>query len=166
MRFGEIIKGQNGICWIFHSARVVGAHQHNGLGAISDTPGRLCGIGDHISFTGQRAATYAAHVQPHFVIEIKGGGQNDLVTIAAQRGNGRAEGLIASGCYRHLRRCDVAMIQRACVTGQFFAQGRQPENRPIKMGVLFLNDLGHMRPQRRRRRGDRRGLADVYQSAL
>ena len=95
MGFGEIIKGLNNIRWIFHPARVVGSDQHNGLGAFGDAPGCLSRIRNHISLAGQSAAAHAAHIKPHFVIEIERRGKNDLITIAAKRCHNRTERLIA-----------------------------------------------------------------------
>ena len=96
MRFRNFIKGNNHICRIFDTAGIVWRDQHNSPGARGDPDHSIFWVGDHIAVAGQGHRSNPSHIQPHFMVEIERGGQQDLIALAAEHCNTSAKRLIAA----------------------------------------------------------------------
>ena len=121
---GKQVKRLDQAGGIFHARWIVGRNQYNGTGACVDQTACFFRIGIKIASGVQRHCCHACHVEPHFVVEVPRGRKNDLVAFGRQCRCDGGESLIAARCDRNLLGADIAIVHRARLGRQGFAQIR------------------------------------------
>ena len=163
----QIGKGTDQGGGIFHTCGVVRADQRDGAGARRDQRCSVIRIGQHVGTRWQRHGCDAGHVEPHFMIEIPWGWQDNLIPFGGQGHKRRIEGLVAAGGDRHLCRFHRATIEPGRARGHFGAQIVIAQNGPVKMRLRGVDrGVGDGLAHRKRRQLHRGGLTDIDQRTL
>jgi hypothetical protein len=100
------------LCRVFDAAGIVRCHQRNCAGPRRDQRAGGLGIGDQIGAGGQRHSGHTRHVEPHFMIEVPGSWQENLIPFGAKCRDDGGKGLIAARRDRDLIGACCALVMR------------------------------------------------------